>query len=151
MSMQSERRDELYLAALLGGSPSALLMRHMELHLLTVEEATEDWDHVLARLRIDSSVTPELELARVRAARWNVVSEANRRGQYLAAGSVLQHLGAAAGEATAALLGAVQGAPALRIVIEAGEAPQPRLEAAAVDVAPTESPQPVGQGHTTSS
>ncbi len=145
--MQSERRDELYLAALLGGSPSALLMRHMELNMLTMEEASTDWESVLARLRIDASVTPELELARVRSARWLVVNEANRRAQYLAAGGVLRDLGAAAGEATAALLGAVQGAPALRIVIEAGEAPQPRLEAAAVDVAPTESPQP----HTTSS
>jgi hypothetical protein len=124
VQLSDDRRNELYLAALQGGSPSGLLLRHMDLHQLTFDEAAEDWEAVMQRLRVDASMTSEMELARVRACRWQIVSEASRRGQYLAASGTLKDLGFAAGEQQASLLSVVAGAPVLRIVVEGSQGGQ---------------------------
>ena len=114
----NERRNQLYLKTLQGGSPSALVMDHMQEHCIELGDAEEDWDTVLARLRLDASITQEVELARVRASRWQVIEDAHRRGQYMACSTLLKDIGFAAGEQRMLDSLVAESSPVLTVRIE---------------------------------
>ena len=132
------RRELLYLAAIRGGTPSALVLEHAATHAITEDDALADWDHVVGRLRLDASLPNDLELARIRASRWAVVDQGFRRGQLAAAGNVLRDLGAAAGEQQLVSTVLAQATPALHVFVEAAPSATPEMEPVAIEAATIE-------------
>lgn len=128
------RQNDLYLAAIRGGTPSSLVLQHMEQFALPEDEALSDWEAVVSRLQLDASIPNDAELARIRASRWVLVEMGLRRGQLAAAGNVLRDLGAASGEQQLVNTVLAQATPSLNVYIEAAppEAAPVAIEAAVV-------------------